>query len=226
MSITWPVSVMSFPALPAVAAGFGCWAASGSAQMARNAADARVRFSIVHLRDSCKDITSETSDTERLYLGAMNETFRGLIDTFGKGWERGDVETICSVFTEDAVFLETPFSNPDRGMAAIRAYWKDIPLYQAETNFSSGEIYAAGPGFATEFSGTFRRGRTGEQVDARGAIFCETKDGKISEMRMYWHRYAGGREEPKAEERQRLGNRWTAAQSPGSPGQTRSRRYS
>jgi len=25
-------------------------------------------------------------------------------------------------------------------------------------------------------------------VDARGAIFCETKDGKITEMRMYWHR--------------------------------------
>ncbi len=128
----------------------------------------------------------------------MNETFRVLIDTFGKGWERGDVDAICSVFTEDAVFLETPFSSPDRGMAAIRAYWKDIPLYQAETDFSSGEIYAAGPWFGTEFRCTFRRRRTGEQVDARGAIFCETKDGKISEMRMYWHRYAGGREEPKA----------------------------
>src|SRR5216117_288598 len=75
----------------------------------------------------------------------MNETFRVLIDTFGKGWERGEVDAICSVFTEDAVFLETPFSSPDRGMAAIRAYWKDIPLYQAETDFSSGEIYAAGP---------------------------------------------------------------------------------
>ena len=35
-------------------------------------------------------------------------------------------------------------------------------------------------------------------LDARGAIFCETKDGKISEMRMYWNRYAGGKEEPKA----------------------------
>src|SRR6266550_799122 len=122
---------MSFPAFAAGAAGaagFGCWAASGSAQIASNAADARVRFNIVHLRDSCKD----------------------------------------------------------------------IPLYQAETNFSSGEIYAAGPWFATEFRCTFRRRRTGEQVDARGAIFCETKDGKISEMRMYWHRYAGGKEEPKA----------------------------
>ena len=41
----------------------------------------------------------------------MNETFRVLIDTFGKGWERGDVDAICSVFTEDAVFLETPFEG-------------------------------------------------------------------------------------------------------------------
>jgi ketosteroid isomerase-like protein len=128
----------------------------------------------------------------------MNDTYRALIDAFGKGWERGDVEAICAVFSDDAVFLETPFSQPDRGIAAIRAYWKDIPLYQAETDFSSGEIYSAGPWFATEFRCTFRRRRTGEQVDARGAIFCETKDGKNSEMRMYWHRYAGGKEEPKA----------------------------
>ncbi len=128
----------------------------------------------------------------------MTESYRALIDNFGKGWERGDVEAIASIFTDDAVFLETPFSQPDRGLVAIRAYWKDIPLHQAETKFSSGEIYVAGPWFATEFRCTFRRRRTGEQVDARGAIFCETKDGKISEMRMYWHRYAGGREEPKA----------------------------
>jgi ketosteroid isomerase-like protein len=124
--------------------------------------------------------------------------FRTLIDTFGKGWERADGEVVCSVFTDDAVFLETPFSNPDRGLPAIRAYWNDIQLHQAETKFSSGEIYAAGPWFATEFRCTFRRRRTGELVDARGAIFCETRAGKISEMRMYWHRQAGGKEEPKA----------------------------
>jgi ketosteroid isomerase-like protein len=118
----------------------------------------------------------------------MSDEFRALVDTFAKGWERGDVDKLCSVFVEDAVFLETPFSEPDRGIAAIRAYWKDIPLHQAETRVSSGEIYVAGPWFATEFRCTFRRRRTGELVDARGAMFCETKDGKISEMRMYWHR--------------------------------------
>jgi len=127
----------------------------------------------------------------------MSAAYRELVDTLGKGWEKGDVEAICSVFTDDAVFIETPFSPPDTGVAAIRAYWRDIPLTQAEVSFKSGEMYVAGPWFATEFRCTFRRRRTGEQVDARGALFCETKDGKISEMRMYWHRFAGGREEPK-----------------------------
>ena len=132
------------------------------------------------------------------YIGcAMNPTYRQLIDTFGQGWERGDVELLSSVFTADAVFQETPFSQKDTGIAAIRGYWKDVPVHQAEVSFKSGEIYEAGPWFATEFQCTFRRRRTGEKVDARGAIFCETKDGKISEMRMYWHRYAGGREEEK-----------------------------
>lgn len=123
--------------------------------------------------------------------------YRHLIDAFGEGWEQADVDRICSVFTPDAVFVETPFSQKDVGQAAIRAYWQDLPLTQAEVSFRSGEIFEVGPWFATEFRCTFRRRSTGEWVDARGAIFCETKDGKISEMRMYWHRYAGGREEPK-----------------------------
>ena len=118
----------------------------------------------------------------------MTETYRGLIDTFGTGWEKADVDQICSVFTPDAVFLETPFSKKDVGLGAIRAYWQDLPMTQAETSFRSGEIFAVGPWFATEFRCTFRRRRSGEWVDARGAIFCETKDGKISEMRMYPHR--------------------------------------
>jgi ketosteroid isomerase-like protein len=118
----------------------------------------------------------------------MSAAYRDLVDTFGAGWERGDVDAIAGVFTPDAVFLETPFSEKIVGLAAIRAYWGDIPTTQAEVSFKSGEIYSVGPWFATEFRCTYRRRRTGEWVDARGAMFCETKDGKVSEMRMYWHR--------------------------------------
>ena len=121
-------------------------------------------------------------------MGAMNAAYRQLLETFGRGWEGGDVDTIVSVFAPDAVFLETPFSERSVGSDAIRAYWKDIPVNQAEVTFKAGEIYAAGPWFAAEFRCTYSRRRTGEWVDARGAMFCETKDGKITELRMYWHR--------------------------------------
>lgn len=122
---------------------------------------------------------------------------RTMIDAFGSGWARADVERVMSVFSPDAVFIETPFSEPIRGTAAIRRWWLDVPYSQSEITFTSGEIYAAGPWFSTEFKCVFRRKRTGEWVDARGAIFCETEAGLISEMRMYWHRWNGGRETSK-----------------------------
>jgi ketosteroid isomerase-like protein len=118
----------------------------------------------------------------------MSDAYRELLDTFGRGWEHGAVDEIVSVFAADAVFVENPFSKPSAGIDAIRAYWKDVPHNQADVTFKAGEVFVAGPWFATEFRCTYRRRRTGEWVDARGAIVCETKDGKITEMRMYWHR--------------------------------------
>jgi ketosteroid isomerase-like protein len=114
---------------------------------------------------------------------------RSLIDSFGQGWSRGNIETLLSVFAPDAKFVETPFSPPLVGSEAIRGYWKETPYYQSEITFTRGEIFVAGPWFSTEFKCTFRRRRTGEWVDARGAIFCELEGELIGEMRMYWHRW-------------------------------------
>jgi len=125
------------------------------------------------------------------------ELGRTLIDTFGKGWAKPSIDLLVTVFAPNAVFIETPFSEPIRGVDAIRRWWLDVPFSQSEITFSSGEIFAAGPWFSTEFKCVFRRKRAGEWVDARGAIFCETEGGLISEMRMYWHRWNGGRETSK-----------------------------
>jgi ketosteroid isomerase-like protein len=122
---------------------------------------------------------------------------RSLIDTFGAGWSTGNIGLLMSVYSSDAIFIETPFSPPLRGTDAIRGYWNEVPYNQSEISFSSGEIYGAGPWFSTEFKCVFRRRRTGEWVEARGAIFCETEAERITEMRMYWHRWNGGQETSK-----------------------------
>jgi ketosteroid isomerase-like protein len=125
------------------------------------------------------------SDTALETTRALGRT---LIDEFGKGWSRGKIEQMMAVFSADPVFIETPFAEPLKGIEAVRGYWADVPMHQSEITFTSGEIFAAGPWFATEFKCVFRRRRTGEWVDARGAIFCETDGEKVTEMRMYWHR--------------------------------------
>jgi ketosteroid isomerase-like protein len=138
--------------------------------------------------------TEEVPPTAAPETQGTRELGRTLIDTFGTGWERPDIDLLMSIFASDAVFVETPFSEPIRGVEGIRRWWLDVPFSQSEITFSSGEIYAAGPWLSTEFKCVFRRKRTGEWVDARGAIFCETEGGLITEMRMYWHRWNGGRE--------------------------------
>lgn len=114
--------------------------------------------------------------------------YEKLIGAFGAGWAKGDEEQICGVFTEEGIFYPAPFDGPLRGRDAIRGYWKDVPKEQAEVSFKSGEIFIAGPWFATEFRCTFRRRRTGELMDVRGSLFCETENELLSEVRMYWHR--------------------------------------
>lgn len=123
---------------------------------------------------------------------------RELIDTLARGWSKGRPDLITSIFHEQAILLETPFGAPMQGREAIRTWAADIPYHQTEVTFSTGEAFLAGPWFATEFKLVFRRRKTGEWVDARGALFAETDGELVTELRMYWHRWNGGRETSRA----------------------------
>ncbi|MBE0595249.1 MAG: nuclear transport factor 2 family protein [Gemmatimonadales bacterium] len=121
----------------------------------------------------------------------LRAEYSALMQQFGDGWEKGSAKLMAEVFTEDASFVPDPWGSPIKGRAAVQEYWDNLPFEQSEVAFRFGEIYAAGPWFATEFRCSFRRRRTGERVDVRGSLFCETLEGRISEMRMYWDRRTG-----------------------------------
>lgn len=124
----------------------------------------------------------------------MRTLGRSLTDALASGWAKGRVDEIMAAFSEEAVFIETPFSPPLRGAVEIRRWMADIPYAQSETTFRTGEILVAGPWFSTEFTLRFRRRKSGQWVEARGAFFAETDGALITELRMYWHRWNGGRE--------------------------------
>ncbi|MGD8726326.1 MAG: nuclear transport factor 2 family protein [Gemmatimonadales bacterium] len=117
--------------------------------------------------------------------------YASLVERFGKGWEKLSATLMAEVFTEDATLVPDPWAAAVTGRAAIEQYWENIPYEQSEISFRFGEIYVAGPWFSTEFKCTFRRRRSGEKVDVRGGLFCETEGEAISEMRMYWDRRVG-----------------------------------
>lgn len=125
---------------------------------------------------------------------AFPQRARELLDTLARGWSKGRVDLLIDLFHPQAILLETPFSQPMQGIDAIRAWAADIPYHQSEVSFTTGELFVAGPWFSGEFKLVFRRRKTGEWVDARGALFAETDGDKITELRMYWHRFNGGRD--------------------------------
>ncbi len=125
---------------------------------------------------------------------AMRAIARELADQLAEGWSKGRPDLMVGVFAENPTFIETPFSTPLHGTDAIRQWASDIPYYQSEATFTVGEVFVAGPWFSLEFKLVFRRRTTGEWVDARGAIFAETDGVKVTEMRMYWHRWNGGQD--------------------------------
>jgi ketosteroid isomerase-like protein len=114
--------------------------------------------------------------------------FRALLDEFALGWNAGEPARMAGVFLPAATFKPGPFEGTCNGRDAILDYWRDVPEAQDGVSFRYGEVFAVGPWFATEFRCTYTRRRSGERVDVRGALFCETGEGKISEMRMYWER--------------------------------------
>lgn len=123
--------------------------------------------------------------------GESREHYVALVEAFGRGWERAHPGAMAEVFAVEGVLVPSPFDAPVKGRAAIAQYWHDVPLEQSDISFQFGEVFVAGPWFSTEFKCTFRRLRTGDHIEISGGMFCEAAAGKISEMRMYWHRSHG-----------------------------------
>lgn len=115
------------------------------------------------------------------------------ITNYAKAWETADEQLVLSLFTEDAAYRSSPFREPFRGHAEIRAYWQRGAGQQHATHVQMGLPFVDGDRVAVEWWATMID--DGESVTLPGCLLLRlAPDGRCSDLREYWNAEAGRRE--------------------------------
>ncbi len=108
---------------------------------------------------------------------------------YGKSWESLNPETILNIFTEDATYQETPFKEPFRGHEEIKKYWIEVVIAKEKhVKFRLGKLFVYNNFGLAEWSSEFIRNDNGEMEELKGIIIAEVVNGKIKNLREYWHK--------------------------------------
>ncbi len=109
-----------------------------------------------------------------------------LLDTFKRGWETRDPDTIVGLFREDADYRAHPFEEPLLGSNAIRARWNEIAATQAHVDFEPERIWVSGSTVLASWHAAFTRRANGQRVRLRGFMTLELDDdGSVWRLRQW-----------------------------------------
>ena len=111
------------------------------------------------------------------------------LDAYGRAWVDGDPDQIVALFSDTAVYRETPFDDPMRGRQEIREYWQNGAADALENIEFASQVWAVrndtaiagwqarltekATGARVELDGTFRLVFSGEHDALQCTIFEE-----------------------------------------------------
>ncbi len=122
-------------------------------------------------------------------VGELVAEARGAIGTvvrFNDAFNRGDVDTVMALMTDDCVF-ENTFPAPDgerhEGQAAVRAFWERFFESTERPRFTAEEIFAAGDRVVSRWRFDWGEGAGAGHV--RGVDVIRVREGKLAEKLAY-----------------------------------------
>ncbi len=117
------------------------------------------------------------------------ETFEGWLDAYGRAWETRDPAAAAELFTEDAVYHETPFDEPMRGRAEISDYWSDVTRSQDDVRFSYEILATSEEEGIAHWNADFVRLPARTPIRLDGVLLAKLNvAGRCTEFREWWHR--------------------------------------
>jgi ketosteroid isomerase-like protein len=109
-----------------------------------------------------------------------------VVSRFNQAFDRGDVDTVMALMTEDCIF-ESTYPAPDGerhlGQAAVRKYWEQFFATTEAPRFENEELFVAGDRVVSRWSFSWGGGEGGGHV--RGVDLYRVHSGKVSEKLAY-----------------------------------------
>jgi hypothetical protein len=122
---------------------------------------------------------------------SLNE-FNRWLSRYKSAWEELDPRGAKALFTEDARYFETPFSEPLKGIKAIYDYWSAATDNQANVQFSHQAISFKGHTGVARWQAAFTRLHSGEPVVLDGMLQAIFDNNALCiTFREWWHRLEG-----------------------------------
>jgi uncharacterized protein (TIGR02246 family) len=106
---------------------------------------------------------------------------------YEQAWETRDAQAASSIFSEDALYYETPYAEPFRGRQGIADYWARVTADQREVDFTSEVIAVKDDVGVAHWNAKFQTAGTGEHVELDGIFVLRFgEQNLVSELREWW----------------------------------------
>jgi hypothetical protein len=116
------------------------------------------------------------------------ERFDNWLAAYKNAWESLNGEAARAIFTDEATYQVTPFSEPHRGSDALHAYFAGAVSEQRDVDFRWQMLASNGNTGVAHWNVQFTDIRQNPRVELDGIFVFElTSDGLCREFREWWH---------------------------------------
>jgi uncharacterized protein (TIGR02246 family) len=116
------------------------------------------------------------------------DTVEAWLARYEEAWETKNADAAAALFAADALYYETPYSEPFHGRSGIRDYWARVTADQRDIDFSSDVIAVDASTGVASWAAMLTSISSGARVELNGVFLLEfDANGRCTTLREWWH---------------------------------------
>ena len=108
------------------------------------------------------------------------------LEKYKQAWQARDADLAANLFTRDARYQETPFTEPIVGREAIHDYWAEATAAQEDIRFTAKNSIRSGYVLIAEWTCRYRDRSSGQRKELAGMFFADFYGNQVRAFREYW----------------------------------------